>query len=226
MTHLAPSILSADFTRLGEGFTAIAEGGATYVHLDVMDGHFVPNISFGIPVVESLRKFADKNGINMVFDAHLMIDNPKEYIKPFADAGADLITFHCEACTSAGEAVEIINLIRKEGKRVGIAINPDTPSEALKDLLPQIDMALVMSVVPGFGGQGFIEHTLDKARTIRKWSDEQGLPLDIQMDGGVNLDNIQTVAGAGVNIIVVGSAIFAHEDVTAKTREFINLISK
>ncbi|MCL2854743.1 MAG: ribulose-phosphate 3-epimerase [Defluviitaleaceae bacterium] len=218
--HLAPSILSADFTRLGEGFSDIAQGGATYVHLDVMDGHFVPNISFGIPVVESLRKFADQNGINMVFDAHLMIANPKNYITPFAKVGADIITFHYEACQNADEAAQIIQMIRGEGKKAGIAINPDTPVEAVKNLLPGVDMALIMSVVPGFGGQGFIQHTLEKARQIRSWFPN----LDIQMDGGVNLSNIQEVAENGVNIIVVGSAIFNHKDVAAKTREFVDLI--
>ncbi|MCL2236271.1 MAG: ribulose-phosphate 3-epimerase [Defluviitaleaceae bacterium] len=222
---LAPSILSANFTNLATAITETAEGGATYLHLDVMDGHFVPNISFGIPIVQSLRSFADENALNLTFDAHLMIANPKSYIKPFADAGADLITFHYETCENAEEARGIISLIRGEGKRVGVAINPHTHEDVLKPLLPEIDMALVMSVVPGFGGQGFMPHTLDKARKIRGWADEQNLPLNIQMDGGINLDNIKTVADAGANIIVVGSAIFAHEDITAKTREFVDKIT-
>lgn len=226
MTHLAPSILSANFARLGDGFVATHQGGATHVHLDVMDGHFVPNISFGIPVVESLRKFADQMDIDMIFDAHLMIANPKKYVKPFADAGADIITFHYEVCENAEEALEIVKLIHKEGKKAGIAINPHTPAQVLKPILAAIDMVLIMSVVPGFGGQGFMAHTLDKARQIRNWAVEQGLQgvLDIQMDGGINLDNIQTVVQAGVNIIVVGSAIFSHENVIDKTREFVNII--
>ncbi|MCL2753372.1 MAG: ribulose-phosphate 3-epimerase [Defluviitaleaceae bacterium] len=218
MNILSPSVLSADFAQLGEGLQAIASGGAKYIHLDVMDGHFVPNISFGIPVIASLRKEAEKLGLNLIFDTHLMIADPAKYIKDFANAGSDIITFHIEACESPDHAVQIAKNIHSLGKKAGIAINPHTSINAISSIAHIFDMALVMSVVPGFGGQGFIAETLEKTRYLRK-----NFPnLDIQMDGGISHENLQIVLDAGANIIVVGSAIFGKSDVTTETKSYVS----
>ncbi|MCL2575025.1 MAG: ribulose-phosphate 3-epimerase [Defluviitaleaceae bacterium] len=214
---LSPSILSADFARLGEGLQQIATGGAKYVHLDVMDGHFVPNISFGIPVIASLRKFADEAGLELIFDTHLMISEPEKYIEDFAKAGADIITLHIEACKSDLEALAIAKKIRNLGKKTGIAINPATPIEQIATIVGEFDMVLVMSVVPGFGGQGFMAETLSKTQFLRQNYPE----IDIQMDGGITLLNLQLTLDAGANVIVVGSAIFGKDDVTAETAKYL-----
>ncbi|MDR2167131.1 MAG: ribulose-phosphate 3-epimerase [Clostridiales bacterium] len=216
MMKLAPSILSADFSRLGEQIEALARGGAEYLHLDVMDGHFVPNISFGVPVVASLRKEAERRGLNLIFDAHLMIAEPAKFVAPFAEAGADIITFHMETCENVDEARKIIDSIRTQNKKAGVAINPDTPIEPLLRLANHIDMALIMSVNPGFGGQGFIARTLEKARILRNHAPN----LDIQMDGGINLENFERVLESGVNIVVVGSAILSRSDIEAATSAY------
>ena len=185
---LAPSILSADFKNLGEEIKAVEKGGATYLHIDVMDGVFVPSISFGMPVMKSIRSATD-----IVFDAHLMIIDPIRYIKEFAASGADLITFHLEA---AQDPQAVIDEIRKYGCKVGISIKPKTPFED------------IMTVEPGFGGQKMMPETLDKVRAARAFVTEKGLQTDIQVDGGVKYDNIQLPLEAGANIFVVGSAVF------------------
>ncbi|MCL2350384.1 MAG: ribulose-phosphate 3-epimerase [Defluviitaleaceae bacterium] len=218
MIKLAPSILAADFAQLGDALAVIDDAGAQYVHLDVMDGHFVPNISFGVPVIESLRKEADRRGLSLVFDAHLMIANPKDYIEVFAKAGADIITFHLEACGGLDEALEIVNLIHCQGKKAGVAVNPGTPACGLLKISDYIEMGLIMSVEPGFGGQGFIEHTLEKVSALRAHAPL----LDIQIDGGIGHKNIQKVVKAGANVIVAGSAVFGADDVYAATKQLMD----
>ena len=213
---LAPSILSADFAHMGDELEKIAKGGAQYVHLDVMDGRFVPNISFGIPVIASLKKDALRRELELVFDAHLMIHDHECYVKDFIEAGSDIVTFHYETCKTDSDVLRTVDLIRRRGAKAGLAINPSTPVDVLIKFASEIDMALIMSVNPGFGGQGFIESALDKARTLRKHAPT----LDIQMDGGINLANYKTVLEAGANIIVVGSAIFNQADVINETKKY------
>ena len=196
---LAPSILSADFTRLGEEMRITEECGAQYIHFDVMDGIFVPNISFGIPVLKSIHRATAQ-----VMDVHLMITEPIRYINAFAEAGADLITIHYEACENVRETIE---KIRETGVKVGVSVKPATPVSVLEPLLDQIDMVLIMSVEPGFGG---------------KMAEEKQLDLDIQVDGGIGTDNVKTVLEAGANIIVAGSAVFkATEENTKKFMEIL-----
>ena len=197
---LAPSILSADFKNLGEEIKAVEKGGATYLHIDVMDGVFVPSISFGMPVMKSIRSATD-----IVFDAHLMIIDPIRYIKEFAASGADLITFHLEA---AQDPQAVIDEIRNYDCKVGISIKPKTPFEDVAPFMDKVDMLLVMTVEPGFGGQKMMPETLDKVRAARAFVTEKGLQTDIQVDGGVKYDNIQLPLEAGANIFVVGSAVF------------------
>ena len=220
MIKLAPSILSADYALLGQQLDDVANGGADYIHLDVMDGHFVPNISIGIPIVQSLRKQS-----NLVFDVHLMVDNPKEFVARFAQAGADIITFHIEACKSSEEVYEIIGMIKAAGKKVGLALRPDTALGAVLEFVPHVDMVLIMSVMPGFGGQDFIAESLDKARELRDYVDGPGYNLDIQMDGGINFANVRDVLEAGVNVVVVGSAIFDHSNIHAAAKKFKSIFN-
>ena len=215
MIKLAPSILSADFSLLGQQLDEVAKGGADYVHLDVMDGHFVPNISMGFPVVQSLRKQS-----KLVFDVHLMVENPKAFIMRFARAGADIITFHVESCDSPEEVYEIISLIKSEGKKTGLALRPETPLQAVLEFVRHVDMVLIMSVNPGFGGQDLIIESLDKARQLRDYADGSRPDLDIQMDGGINFENVRDVVKSGVNVVVVGSAIFSQPNIRAATKEF------
>ena len=215
MNILAPSMLSADFKKLGEEIRTIEENGAEYLHFDVMDGIFVPNISFGIPVLKSIRP-----ATKMVCDVHLMITEPIRYVKAFADAGADLITIHLEACEDVHATIEAI---RAAECKVGISICPDTPVSDLEAYLDKVDMVLIMSVHPGFGGQKFIEGSLDKIRELRKMLDERKLCVDIQVDGGIGMDNVKTVLDAGANIIVAGSSIFKN-DVAANTRAMLEII--
>src|SRR5512139_1521592 len=211
MIKIAPSILSADFARLGEEVQAIAQAGADYIHVDVMDGHFVPNITIGPLVVEAVRKVTD-----LPLDVHLMIENPDRYIPEFARAGADLITVHQEAVPHLHRTVQ---LIRSLGKKAGVSINPATPTAALDVILDDLDLVLVMTVNPGFGGQGFIEGGLAKIAALRYEIDRRGLPVELEVDGGVKTDNIGRIAAAGANVLVAGSAVFGTTDYAATIKE-------
>lgn len=203
--QVAPSILSADFAELGKGVKMIETAGADLVHIDVMDGHFVPNISFGIPVVKCIRKVT-----KLPFDVHLMIENPDKYIDAFADAGADIISVHQEACVHLHRTVQ---MIKKRGIKAAVALNPATPVQTLEYILPDVDMVLLMSVNPGFGGQSYIQTTTRKIADLRKMANEAGLPdLDIEVDGGVDTVTYKDVRGAGANILVAGSAVFGAAD--------------
>jgi len=221
MIKLATSILTADFTNLGRHLDSLAQSGADMVHLDVMDGHFVPNISFGLPVIQSLRKKSD-----LIFDVHLMISHPKTYIQRFADAGADIITFHVEGCWDASEVFETINLIKATGKRVGITLKPVTDIHSVFEFVKHVDQVLIMSVNPGFGGQHFITESLQRARELRNYSDSIGVKLDIEMDGGINLSNVRDVLDSGVNVVVVGSGIFEHGDIHVATMDFMKIFEE
>ena len=210
MFIISPSLLAADFTKLAEEVKKAEQAGATYLHLDVMDGVFVPNISFGIPVIESLRKIS-----SLTFDVHLMIVDPIRYIDAFADAGADLITFHYESCD---DPLAVVRAIKARGLRASISIKPATPAELLFPLLDELDMVLVMTVEPGFGGQKLIGETIGKVRELRTEALRRGLELDVQVDGGINADNLPLLTEAGANVIVAGSAIFRAADPDAVVR--------
>jgi ribulose-phosphate 3-epimerase len=204
MIIISPSVLAADFSKLGEEVNKVHSAGAQYIHLDVMDGIFVPNISFGPPVITSLRKVTD-----IIFDVHLMITKPERYIKDYVDAGADIITFHYESCDDP-EAV--IDMIRSYGVRPSISIKPATPPEKIFSLLDKVDMVLVMTVEPGFGGQSMIPETVEKVRVLRDYANEQKINIDIEVDGGISAKNLDLVTSAGANVIVAGSAIFKADD--------------
>ncbi len=201
---IAPSILSADFARLGEEVRRIEQAGADLIHFDVMDGHFVPNLSFGIPVLESVRKIT-----TLPLDVHLMIEEPERYLEQFVRAGANSISVHAEACE---DIPGIADRMHQLGIRASIAINPETEPTRVLDAAAHLDMILVMSVHPGFGGQGFISESIDKVRTIRHELNRHGLEVDVEIDGGIKVENIGLVAQAGANVFVSGSAIFGHSD--------------
>ena len=202
---IAPSILSADFSKMGEEVRSLEESGADLVHCDVMDGVFVNNITFGIKMVEDLRKVTA-----LPLDCHLMIVNPEKYVERFALAGADIITVHYEACKD--NLAQVLKLIKSTGKKCGAVINPDTPVEKIKNEILLCDMVLVMSVFPGFGGQKFIPSVLDKVREIRAIIDESGKDIDLQIDGGITAENVAEAKAAGANVIVAGSAVFKAEN--------------
>lgn len=201
---IAPSILSADFSRLNEEVQAVERGGATILHVDVMDGHFVPNLTIGLPVVKSLAR-----ATQLPIDAHLMISEPGRYAEQFVEAGAKMVSVHVEADAHLHRT---LTSIRKAGAEAGVVINPATPVESLSEALPYADYVLVMSVNPGFGGQRFIETSIDKVRRLRQLIDERGLTTRIEIDGGIDLNNIAAVVSAGAEIIVAGSAIFGTTD--------------
>ena len=202
---IAPSILSADFSKMGEEVVSLEKCGADLIHCDVMDGVFVNNITFGIKMIEDIRKMTD-----LPLDCHLMIVHPEKYVERFAKAGADIITVHYEACQDNLE--EVLNLIKSTGVKCGAVINPDTPVEKIAHLIPLCDMVLIMSVFPGFGGQKFIPSALDKLRQVRAIAQKCGKQIDVQIDGGVGLDNIAEIKAAGANVIVAGSAVFKASD--------------
>ncbi|WP_282154689.1 ribulose-phosphate 3-epimerase [Cytobacillus gottheilii] len=204
MVKIAPSILSADFARLGEEIKDVEAGGADYIHVDVMDGHYVPNITIGPLVVEAIRPITD-----LPLDVHLMIEHPDQYIEAFARAGANYITVHVEACTHLHRTIQ---LIKSYGVKAGVVLNPATPAEMIKPILEDVDMVLLMTVNPGFGGQKFIPSVLPKLKAIRNWADELGLDLEIEVDGGVNEETAKLCVEAGANVLVAGSAVFNEKD--------------
>lgn len=216
MNYLAPSILSADFSKLGEQIETIDKAGAQYVHFDVMDGSFVPNISFGAPVLKSIRKCTERK-----IDAHLMVEEPIRFVEDFAKAGADIITVHAEACKHLDRTLEFI---KEQGALAGVALNPATPLSAIEWVLPKVDMVLIMTVNPGFGGQKLISYTIEKVRKLKQMIDENGYNIDIQVDGGINKDNVTSVLDAGANVFVAGSAVF-NGNIEENVKAFLERIN-
>ncbi len=216
MNKLAPSILSANFAALGEDVKKVERAGAQYLHIDVMDGAFVPSLSLGFPVIQSIRNLTD-----MVFDVHLMICDPDRYIKEFAGAGADIITVHAEACTHLNRTVASV---KEQGIKAGVVLNPATPLTELEYILEDLDIVLLMTVNPGFGGQRYIESCTQKIRNLRQMITERGLDIDIEVDGGIKLDNVKKVLDAGANVIVAGSAVFGG-NVEQNVQDFLKVMN-
>lgn len=217
MKYLAPSVLSADFSKLGEEVRLVSEAGAEYIHLDVMDGMFVPNITFGAPVIKKIRPYSDK-----VFDVHLMIEDPGRYIRDFADAGADVISIHAEACTHLDRN---LNQIHDLGLKAGVVLNPATPLSAIEWILDLADIVMLMTVNPGFGNQKFIPYSVNKVKELKKMIAERGCDTLIELDGGVTLDNCAMLMEAGADILVAGSAVFKN-DAAANVRAFHEIMKQ
>ena len=216
MNMLAPSILSADFAAIAEDVKKVERAGAQYLHIDVMDGAFVPSLSLGFPIIQSIRKLTD-----MVFDVHLMICDPDRYISEFVAAGADIVTVHAEACPHLNRTIASI---KEQGAKAGVVLNPATPLTALEYILEDLDMVLLMTVNPGFGGQKYIESCTRKIQELRKLITDRGLDIDIEVDGGIKLDNVGKVLEAGANVIVAGSAVFGG-NVEQNVKDFLKVMN-